>query len=73
MSTNKVYGDKINEKKFVEKKLRYEISDKDKYHKHGVDEALSIDQTKHSLFGAQKHADLMVQEYGKYFKMKTVC
>ena len=74
MSTNKVYGDKINEKKFVEKKLRYEISDKDKYHKHGVDEALSIDQTKHSLFGASKtSADFTVQEYGKYFKMKTVC
>lgn len=74
LSTNKVYGDQINKKKFVEKKLRYEIASSDKYYRFGVDENLSIDQTKHSLFGVSKaSADLMVQEYGKYFKMKTVC
>ncbi len=74
LSTNKVYGDRINYKKFTEKKLRYEISKEDIFFNDGVDERFSIDQTKHSLFGASKtSADLIVQEYGKYFNMKTVC
>tara|TARA_A100001035_G_scaffold279709_1_gene281935 strand:+ start:3009 stop:4061 length:1053 start_codon:yes stop_codon:yes gene_type:complete len=74
MSTNKVYGDSINNKKFIEKKYRYEISKNDEFFKYGVDEKFSIDQSKHSLFGVSKtSADLLVQEYGKYFNMKTVC
>jgi len=73
LSTNKVYGDKINTFKFLEKKKRYEIIDK-KFSKNGINEQFSIDQSKHSLFGCSKlAADLIVQEYGKYFGMKTTC
>jgi CDP-paratose 2-epimerase len=73
LSTNKVYGDKINSYKFLETNTRYSIINK-KISKNGVDEQFGIDQTKHSLFGCSKlAADLLVQEYGKYFNMKTVC
>ena len=56
----------------VELENRWEIDESHPYHKNGIDEKMSIDQTKHSLFGASKvAADVMVQEYGKYFGMKT--
>ena len=73
LSTNKVYGDKINKFKFLEKKKRYKIVNK-RFSENGINEQFSIDQSKHSLFGCSKlAADVMVQEYGKYYGMKTVC
>jgi CDP-paratose 2-epimerase len=72
-STNKVYGDAPNNLPLVELETRYEIASSHVY-KPGIDETMSIDQCKHSLFGASKAAaDLLVQEYGRYFGMKTVC
>ena len=71
-STNKVYGDRPNFLTLVEKKLRYEIKKNHKYYKKGIDEKMSLDQTTHSIFGASKlSADLLVQEYGRYFNLKT--
>jgi len=71
-STNKVYGDTPNKLPLVELENRWEISSNHKYVK-GIDESMSIDNSKHSLFGASKvAADILVQEYGKYFEMKTV-
>ena len=70
-STNKVYGDLPNSLPLVEKETRWELEDHS-YAEFGIDEAMSIDQSKHSLFGASKvAADLLVQEYGRYFGMKT--
>lgn len=72
-STNKVYGDTPNRLPLIELENSYDIEPSHPYHG-GIDETMSIDQTKHSLFGASKAAaDLLVQEYGKYFGMKTVC
>ena len=72
-STNKVYGDAPNRLPLVELDKRWEIAPHHPFHQ-GIDETLSIDQSKHSLFGASKAAaDLLVQEYGRYFGMKTVC
>ena len=72
-STNKVYGDAPNSLPLEELPLRWEISAKHPYTV-GIDENLTIDQSRHSLFGASKAAaDLLVQEYGRYFGMKTVC
>ncbi len=72
-STNKVYGDTPNFLPLVELDTRWEISQDHKYYAEGIDEFMSIDHSKHSLFGASKvAADVMVQEYGKYFNMKTV-
>ena len=66
MSTNKVYGDKPNTLNLVELDTRYEYADLE--YKNGINEYFSIDQSKHSLFGASKvAADIMVQEYGRYF------
>lgn len=71
-STNKVYGDNPNFLPLVEKETRWEIDDSHPYFKEGIDEQMSIDHTKHSLFGASKvAADILVQEYGKYFGMNT--
>jgi CDP-paratose 2-epimerase len=71
-STNKVYGDNPNFLPLIEKELRWEIDEKHAYFKDGIDENMSIDQTKHSLFGASKvAADVLVQEYGRYFNMNT--
>jgi CDP-paratose 2-epimerase len=71
-STNKVYGDTPNRLPLVETDTRWELSETHPYYAHGIDESMSIDQTKHSLFGASKvAADVMVQEYGRYFGMKT--
>ncbi len=73
-STNKVYGDNPNSLPLVELETRWEIDESHPYHDHGIDEKMSIDQTKHSLFGVSKlAADSMVQEYGRYFAMNTVC
>ncbi len=70
-STNKVYGDTPNFLPLIEKDKRFEISAEHKYF-HGVDESMSIDGCLHSLFGVSKAAaDLLVQEYGRYFGLKT--
>jgi CDP-paratose 2-epimerase len=70
-STNKVYGDAPNYLPLVEKETRWEIDEAHPFAK-GINESMSIDQTMHSLFGASKvAADIMVQEYGKYFGMNT--
>lgn len=72
-STNKVYGDTPNFLPLVELENRWEIDQNHHYFENGIDELMSIDQTKHSIFGASKvAADIMVQEYGKYFGMNTV-
>ena len=72
-STNKVYGDRPNELPLVELETRWEIDPDHKYHR-GIAEDMSIDACTHSVFGASKvAADVMVQEYGRYFDMKTVC
>lgn len=71
-STNKVYGDTPNSLPLDEKETRWEIDKKHSYYLNGIDENMSIDHTKHSLFGVSKaSADLLVQEYGNYFGMKT--
>ncbi|NUB05026.1 NAD-dependent epimerase/dehydratase family protein [Azospirillum sp. Vi22] len=73
-STNKVYGDTPNALPLVELETRWELDPFHPWAAHGIPEAMSIDQTKHSLFGASKvAADVMVQEYGRYFGMKTAC
>ncbi|MEZ4765037.1 MAG: NAD-dependent epimerase/dehydratase family protein [Calditrichia bacterium] len=70
-STNKVYGDTPNRLPLVELEKRWEIAENHPYFS-GITEDMSIDQTKHSLFGASKvAADVLVQEYGRYFDMKT--
>jgi CDP-paratose 2-epimerase len=70
-STNKVYGDNPNRLPLKELGTRWELP-KDHYYYDGVDESMSIDQNLHSIFGVSKtSADLMVQEYGRYFGMKT--
>lgn len=70
-STNKVYGDTPNSLPLIELEKRWELPEDHAFHI-GIDESMSIDQTKHSVFGASKvAADVMVQEYGKYFGMKT--
>ena len=72
-STNKVYGDRPNELPLVELETRWEIDASHPYAE-GIDETMSIDDTQHSLFGASKvAADVLVQEYGRYFGMKTGC
>jgi len=73
-STNKVYGDTPNRLPLVELETRWEISDEHPYFECGIDESMSIDATLHSLFGASKiAADVLVQEYGRYFGLKTAC
>ena len=71
-STNKVYGDNPNKIDFIEEEKRYSPKQGSKYLA-GINEKFSIDNTMHSLFGASKlSADIITQEYGKYFGMKTV-
>ena len=73
-STNKVYGDTPNNLPLVEQDLRWEVDESHPYAADGIDESMSIDQSKHSLFGVSKvAADVLVQEYGRYFGMKTAC
>ena len=70
-STNKVYGDRPNELPLVELEKRYELPKEHPYYR-GIDESMSVDYCKHSLFGASKLAgDILVQEYGRYFGLKT--
>ncbi len=72
MSTNKVYGDAPNELPLVELEKRWDYADPAYYN--GIPETFRIDRSKHSIFGASKvAADIMVQEYGRYFGMKTCC
>jgi CDP-paratose 2-epimerase len=72
MSTNKVYGDAPNEIPLREEETRWEYDDPE--FSNGIPETFRIDQSKHSIFGASKvAADIMVQEYGKYFDMPTAC
>jgi CDP-paratose 2-epimerase len=72
MSTNKVYGDAPNEIPMVEGETRWDYADP--AYAHGIAENFRIDQSKHSLFGASKvAADVMVQEYGRYFGIPTAC
>jgi len=67
MSTNKVYGDTPNNLPILELEKRYEVPT------YEIDETMSVDQCKHSIFGVSKlSADIMVQEYGRYFGMNTV-
>ena len=73
-STNKVYGDLPNKLPLVEMETRWEVDEKHRFYDYGIDETMSIDQSMHSLFGASKvAADILVQEYGRYFDMKTAC
>lgn len=70
-STNKVYGDNPNKLPLIELDKRFEIDPSHPF-ANGIDETMSIDNTKHSLFGASKvAADILVQEYGKYFNLNT--
>ncbi len=72
-STNKVYGDLPNSLALLELPQRLELPEDDRYYR-GIDTTMSIDQSTHSLFGVSKAAaDLLVQEYGRYFDMPTVC
>ncbi len=72
MSTNKVYGDRPNSIDLRELETRWDYDDSE--FENGISESFSIDQSKHSLFGASKvAADVMVQEYGRYFGMPTCC
>jgi CDP-paratose 2-epimerase len=72
MSTNKVYGDAPNEIDLVELESRWDYADP--AYRNGIPETFRIDASKHSLFGASKvAADVLVQEYGRYFDMPTVC
>ncbi|MCB9828358.1 MAG: NAD-dependent epimerase/dehydratase family protein [Planctomycetes bacterium] len=71
-STNKVYGDTPNSLPLVEMPRRWELDPSHPWSEHGIDESMSIDQCKHSLFGASKlAADVITQEYGRYFDMRT--
>ncbi len=73
-STNKVYGDTPNRLPLVELERRWEIDPGHAFARHGIDESMSVDQTLHSLFGASKlAADALVQEYGRYFGLKSAC
>jgi len=72
MSTNKVYGDGPNRLNLVEKETRWDYADPE--YANGIKETFSIDHSMHSLFGASKvAADVLVQEYGRYFQMPTCC
>jgi CDP-paratose 2-epimerase len=71
-STNKVYGDRPNSLPLVEQETRWELDPEHRYYADGITEDMSIDQSLHSVFGASKvAADVMVQEFGRYFGMKT--
>ena len=73
-STNKVYGDQPNILPLVEQETRWEVAANHHYAANGIDESMSVDNTLHSVFGASKvAADIMVQEYGRYFGLPTAC
>ena len=71
-STNKVYGDTPNSLPLVERETRFELAPDHEFAEQGISESMSIDRTRHSIFGASKvAADVMAQEYGRYFGLKT--
>jgi CDP-paratose 2-epimerase len=73
ISTNKVYGDTPNHLPLVERETRLELPEGHQFFE-GIDTTMSIDRSTHSLFGVSKAAaDLLVQEYGRYFEIPTVC
>jgi CDP-paratose 2-epimerase len=73
-STNKVYGDTPNRLPLVEQDSRWEVAPEHPFARYGIDETMTIDASTHSLFGVSKAAaDLMVQEFGRYFGLKTAC
>jgi len=73
-STNKVYGDTPNRLPLEERETRFELQAAHCFATHGIDETMSIDGSMHSLFGVSKAAaDLLVQEYGRYFGLRTAC
>ncbi len=72
-STNKVYGDHPNDLPLVEHETRFELASDHPFFAHGIDESMPLDRSTHSVFGASKlAADVMVQEYGRYFGLPTV-
>jgi CDP-paratose 2-epimerase len=74
VSTNKVYGDAPNGLPLVEHPRRWELEPSHPFAEHGIDESMSVDRSLHSLFGASKlAADVLVQEYGRYFGIRTAC
>jgi CDP-paratose 2-epimerase len=73
-STNKVYGESPNYLPLVERETRWELDSGHEFAERGITEQMSIDQTLHSVFGSSKvAADVMVQEYGRYFGLRTAC
>lgn len=73
-STNKVYGDTPNTLPLEERETRFELAASHPFAATGIDETMSIDATLHSVYGASKvAADILVQEYGRYFGLKTAC
>lgn len=73
-STNKVYGDRPNLLPLEERADRWELSETHEFFAEGIPETMSVDESTHSIFGASKvAADILVQEYGRYFGMKTAC
>jgi CDP-paratose 2-epimerase len=74
LSTNKVYGDTPNRLPRIEHETRWDLDPAHEFAEHGIDETMNIDDSLHSLFGVSKlAADLLVQEYGRYFGLKTAC
>ena|SRR3990167_6043522 len=74
LSTNKVYGDQPNQLSYIEDSRRFVPNRNNNKYTVGIDETMSIDQCLHSVFGANKAAaDIIVQEYGRYYGMNTVC
>jgi CDP-paratose 2-epimerase len=74
VSTNKVYGDRPNFLPLVEQPTRFELSSAHAWAAHGIPEEMPVDACLHSVFGASKlAADVMVQEYGRYFGLRTGC
>jgi CDP-paratose 2-epimerase len=74
ISTNKVYGDTPNRLPLVELQTRWEVDIAHPFSAEGIDETMSLDTSTHSLFGVSKAAaDLLVQEYGRYFGLRTAC
>ena len=74
LSTNKVYGDTPNALPLREEQTRWEVEPSHAFAKNGISEEMSIDRSMHSIFGASKvAADVMTQEYGRYFGLRTAC
>ncbi len=73
-STNKVYGDAPNRLPLIEARTRWEVDPGHPFASHGIDETMTVEPSLHSLFGASKlAADILVQEYGRYFGLRTAC